>query len=163
MRGIAVRIDRVFGIAWLVFVLAAPSAKADSVTRKVIDRVIARPQGACFLVDVRFNLPMQYLSHFPPERSDELEIRLSPITAAARDPKAALGRESALPEPLEGLPLDVVNYEADDPLKPLLSLRFRHPVAYAVKSGADFRSLLIQIRPPTVEGPCPPFEAIEKH
>jgi hypothetical protein len=131
---------------------------AQPVAGQVIDRVSVAHHTNCSLITVSFNLPMQYLGHFPPESGDLLRIRLHPVVTET-DPQAIFStRESASISHIEGLPLEKVSYEGETP-EPNLILQFSHPTVFIVAQGEDFRSILIQIlRSGTGAGQtCHPF------
>lgn len=145
IRGYVVRMA-VVGLSLLAGLAIVPPTWAQPVTNQVIDRVSVKPQGTCFLVTVRFNLPMQYLSHFPLESGDELRIRLNPVINGTGNQESINTRESSRPRTVDGLPLESVTYEGETP-EPYLSVQFTHPVSYTVSQGKDFRSILILLRP----------------
>lgn len=142
----------------------ASPAMAQPAAGQVIDKVQVRQQNGCYLIAVRFASPMQYLSHFPPESGDDLRIRIEPVLPVIGDEQALQGRASIHPRGADGLPLDDVLYEGDQPGGPFLTLQFSHAVTFLVRQGDDFRSILIQVRPPDADPSlaCPPIHSSRK-
>ena len=146
------------GLSLLAGVSLAASSAAQPVTGQIIDRISVVPQAGCYLVKISLNFPMQYVSHFPAEVGDLLRIRLKPAVTVTEEEGVFDSRESARPNYIHGSPLEVVRYEREN-AEPYLILQFTRPVAYTLAQGIDFRSILIQIRPPGTDDreACDPF------
>jgi len=96
-------------------------------------------------LQVEFTFPIRYLHHFPEDYGDTLQIRLKALAISEVDAELLRQRESVrLPES-GSVPLLDVSYEGDLPGGPYLTIRFQKPVAFAVRQGADFRSLTISV------------------
>lgn len=133
------------GLSLLTGLPLTPPPLAEPVTGQVLDKVTVVRQPECFGIVITFNFPLQYISHFPPERADLLRIRLKPALSGSEDPDIYNFRESARPGHTHGSPLVDVTYEGDA-LDPHLIVQFTHPVTYSLEPGGDFRSLMIQVR-----------------
>lgn len=97
---------------------------------------------------IRFNTPMNYLSHTPSGRGQTLQIRLRPIVTGGAGDVEVNGRSIHSWNPTPGVPLIDVQYEGDLPGGQTLTLRFSRPVAYTVRSAPDLRSIVVTIRTP---------------
>lgn len=132
------------GLGLLTGLPSTPPALAEPVTGQVLDKVTVLRQPECFGIVITFNFPLQYISHFPPERADLLRIRLKPTLSGSEVTDIYNFRESARPSHTHGSPLVDVTYEGDA-IDPHLIVQFTHPVTYTLQPGADFRSLTIQV------------------
>lgn len=94
---------------------------------------------------IAFTFPVRYLSHFPRDYGDTVQISLQPVAVSAVDQDFLPQRESFnLPE-TGSVPLLDVTYEGDLPGGPYLTLRFTEAVAFSVRQGSDFRSLTVNV------------------
>ena len=141
--------------AWLSqFLLAAMGAAFLAMAWQLS----AQPAGGRIISDVsisgiadgselriEFTFPVRYLSHFPREFGDTLQISLQAVAVSEVDQEFLRRRESFnLPE-TGSVPLLDVTYEGDLPGGPYLTLRFTEPVAFSVRQGSDFRSLTVNV------------------
>lgn len=113
----------------------------------VVNSVEARvASGGDRELQIRFNIPMNYLSHTPPSKGQTLQIRLRPIVAGGAGDIDLDGRSVHSWNPTRDIPLTDVQYEGDLPGGRSLILRFSRPVAYTVRSAADLRSIVVTIQ-----------------
>jgi len=133
--------------AAFVIGIALPAAQPHSqpITDRVLAGVNALEVAGCVAVRVNFNFPIRYVSHFPAGFGHELRIKLRPIVVRSRDQPALFQRESVRAPTNNRAAIAEIRFEGDDPSGPVLTFLFRHPVAFKVGQGADFRSLVIAI------------------
>ena len=125
--------------------LVASLSGAEPARNRFLDEVHVTDQGACSVIRVGFTLPIRYVRHFPPDRGEELRIKLDPIAVSPVDRPALGMRESLRPTPNGHVPLHEVVFEGDMEGGPFLTLDFSRMVNYAVRQGRDFRSLIIAV------------------
>jgi hypothetical protein len=125
--------------------LPAPGPQAQAVRDRILAGVHLFEEAGCAIVKVKLNLPVRYLSHYPPAYGDELRVKLRPIIISSDDLSELFKRESVrAPASARGAIAKIV-YEGDDVSGPVLTFFFRHPVAFKVGQGSDFRSLTIAV------------------
>ncbi len=129
---------------------------AQPAGNRIIEDAWLERSGECGWLTIRFTLPMQYVSHFPPEQGKELRIQLKPL-GINRSDMPALGHN----EPIRVADLDAIapvqrlDYEGQyNPNAPVISLVFEDEVHYRVQPGADFRSIRILLSRPSLDH-CP--------
>lgn len=125
--------------------LLASGPQAQSVKDRILAGVYLFEEAGCAIVKVKLNLPVRYLSHFPPAHGDELRIKLRPILISSDDLAELFKRESVRAPVNDRAAIAKIVYEGDDVSGPVLTFIFRHPVAFKVGQGSDFRSLTIAI------------------
>ncbi len=123
----------------------ATGPQAQPVRDRILAGVHLFEDAGCAVVRVRLNLPVRYLSHFPPSYGDELRIKLRPIIISSEDLAVLFKRESVRAPANDRAAIAKIVYEGDDISGPVLTLFFRHSVAFKVGQGSDFRSLTIAI------------------
>jgi len=132
--------------------------KAASREFRIFDEVWLVERQECKFIEVRFNIPMRYIKHFPFEGGDDLRIQLEPLAISPAEKEALFRREYPGSIPAEvGAIADVV-FEGDIDGGPFLSLYFHEPRSFKVGQGQDFRSLVISIAAPA-DSPCDPMAA----
>ncbi len=132
------------GLSLLAGVLPTTAPLAAPVTGQVLDKASVVDRPGCYGIVIKFNFPMQYISHFPLEQADILRVRLRPIISGTETTDVFNNRETVRPSHTHDSPLVDVTYEGDA-VEPHLIVQFTHPVAYTLEPGGDFRSLLIQV------------------
>ncbi len=123
----------------------APGSQAQPVRDRILSGVQLFEDAGCAVVKVTLNLPVRYLSHFPPANGDELRIKLRPIIISSEDLAVLFKRESVRAPASDRAAIAKIIYEGDDISGPVLTFLFRHPVAFKVGQGSDFRSLTVAI------------------
>ncbi len=123
----------------------ASSSPAQPVRDRILAGVHLFEDAGCAVVKVKLNLPVRYLSHFPPANGDELRIKLRPILISSEDLAVLFKRESVRAPASDRAAIAKIIYEGDDLSGPVLTFLFRHPVAFKVRQGNDFRSLTVAI------------------
>jgi hypothetical protein len=123
---------------------------------RIFDEVWLVQEQECKFIEVRFNVPMRYIKHFPFEEGEDLRIQLEPLIINPSEESARFRREYPGSVSSElGAIADVV-FEGDVDGGPFLSLYFHDPVSFKVGQGADFRSLVISVARPE-DSPCDPM------
>ncbi len=114
--------------------------------------------GSCSVIEVGFTLPIRYVRHFPPDKGDELRIKLDPIAVSPVDQPALGMRESLRPVPSGNASLIEVIFEGDMEGGPFLTLDFSRAVSFAVRQGTDFRSLVVAV---SAAGGASPMQCLQ--
>lgn len=151
------RIPIVLAAALAGALLASQFApRAQPIRDRVLHAIRITEDTDCAVIEVRFNIPVRYITHFPAATGSDLRIRLRPINVSRLDRSALTERESGRVPRNQFAALTEVIYEGDNPVGPYLNLRFRRPVTYSVGQGDDFRSLLIAVVGPEPSDDCSP-------
>lgn len=125
--------------------LVMTQAMAQPAGRRIISDVLVTEHAQTTDLRIEFTFPVRYVSHYPEDFGDTIEIQLKEVVISAVDADFLHRRESVrLPE-TESIPLLDISYEGDLPGGPYLTIRFVSPVSYTVSQGSDFRSLLITV------------------
>jgi len=124
----------------LVWQTMAQPARGRIITQVDVSEQADRTE---FAID--FSFPVRYIRHFPEDYGETIEVQLKPVMVSDVDAELLQQRESIrLPE-AGTVPLLDISYEGDLPGGPYLTMRFHAPVAFAVRQGGDFRSLVITV------------------
>ncbi len=122
----------------------SPLAAAQQSGSQVIDQVNIEEEASCYQLDLKFNVLVSYLRHFPLTQGKELYIRLQLAPAPERDARLIRERRAiALPQEIT-TPLVTLVYEGDADEGPTLVLHYSEAQQFSVQQGKDFRSLSIQ-------------------
>jgi hypothetical protein len=119
--------------------------RAQAVRARVLEGMTVRNRGTRTEILVRFSAPIRILRHTPAERGSSLQIAVQPLQVASADLPAFLHRESLVPPAGDKLGLSQVRYLGKEPGGPVLELRFEREVRFRVRSGDDFRSVVIDV------------------
>lgn len=111
----------------------------------VLDDILVAKDGSRIVVQVKFNIPIRYVDHFPTRRGQVIQIKVRPVSLSNTQKNEYLGSESILPGFLEQVPITDVAYEGDVAGGPLLTVRFREPVIFDVREESDFTGIDIVI------------------
>ena len=142
------RIGKSFCLIVMLAIGAAmpePGLRAQPVKDRVLAAVHLIEDAGCAVVRVSFNFPIRYQSHFPLAQGDEVRVKLRPIVVSPDDRSALFQRESLRAPRNRRAAIAKIIYEGDSVPGPVLTVFFRHPVAFKVGQGGDFRSLNIAI------------------
>ena len=136
------------GLCLLSLMLFTLPLQAQPTRDRVLGDVVLNEQPESVSLNVSFNFPVRYLSHFPAEHGRELRIKLSPIAIAAVDRGALLHRESYTPEMPNLAGITEVLYEGDTFSGLYLTLYFLGNAQWQVERVGDYRSLQVRILAP---------------
>lgn len=147
---------------WIVLSLigltaASIPAAAEIGPRRVLESFEIVRGDEAWEIEIRFSTPVRYLRHAPQLRGDSLQIQIAPISVSPADaPDLAYEESFAAPRGAP-IPLEAVAYEGLHGSGRFVVLRFARRVAYSVRPGGDFRSLVVSISdaatPPRTEAP----------
>jgi len=112
---------------------------------QILDEVSLEEHQECRFIEVKFNIPMRYIKHFPFESGTDLRIQLHPLAINPSDESAQFRREYPGTVSSDVADIADVIFEGDVEGGPFLTLYFHNPVSFRVWQGADFRSLVIAI------------------
>jgi len=123
---------------------------------QILDEISLLEHEECRFIEVRFNIPMRYIKHFPFESGADLRIKLDPLAINPSDESAQFTRE--YPGSVTAAVADIADiiFEGDVAGGPFLALYFHNAMSFRVWQGADFRSLVIAISAPE-NTPCDPL------
>jgi len=136
--------------------LIASEARAQSVQDRLLEGVSVAESDTCAVVRLGLNFAAQYRSHFPLTSGRELHIQINPIAVGAADRSALRGREELRAPRSDLAAIREIQYEADTPTGPMISVTFRHPVHFTVGQGGDFRSINVAISGENANAACQP-------
>jgi tetratricopeptide (TPR) repeat protein len=125
---------------------AALTGRADTSLPRLLDALELREHDGVFDVSVRFSTPVRYIRHAPADAGDTLQIQVAPVSLDPGDATFLSRRESLAAPPGWPVPLIEVVYEGRQDGRFLVA-RFSRKVAFSVRPGRDFRSLLITVTP----------------
>jgi hypothetical protein len=125
--------------------LIVTQAVAQPAGRRIISDVLVTEHEKTTDLRIEFTFPVRYVSHYPEDFGDTIEIQLKEVVISAVDAEFLHMRESVRLPKTESIPLLDISYEGDLPGGPYLTIRFVSPVTYTVSQGSDFRSLLITV------------------
>lgn len=140
-----VRVKVLRWLALLVGVLLAVNAIAQPAGGRIISDIVVDEHADTTDLRIVFTFPVRYVSHYPEETGDTLEVKLKEVVISSVDAEFLHERESVRLPKTRLIPLLDISYEGDLPGGPYLTIRFRSPVTYKVSQGSDFRSLLITV------------------
>ncbi|RIK94505.1 MAG: hypothetical protein DCC71_23630 [Proteobacteria bacterium] len=143
----ALRRIALLGVA-LSIACAALATHAEIGAPRVLDGFEIERGATDWEVHVRFHTPVRYLRHAPGRRGDTLEIQIVPIHVSPTDAPVFAYEESLAAPAGAPIPLRAVSYEGLRGAGRFLVLRFTRPVAYGVRPGADFRSIVVSVEAP---------------
>lgn len=147
---------KILTVALVGLLLFSSGLQAQPTRDRILDDVQITEDTGCAVIQVGFNFPVRYVKHFPYEFGDELRIQLEAIVISPVDEEALFTRESVKPPSHNFAKLVEIVYEGDIVGGPFLTLLFRYPVAFKVKQGANFRSMIIAVPGPEASEPCLP-------
>jgi hypothetical protein len=132
-------------LALLAMLFAAVSAVAQPAGGRIISDVVVNEHADTTDLRIEFTFPVRYISHYPEDSGDTLEIKLNEVVISSVDAGFLHERESVRLPKVKSIPLLDISYEGDLPGGPYLTIRFRLPVTYKVSQGSDFRSVLVTV------------------
>lgn len=128
--------------------LPAP-AFAQGVEDRALSDVKVDHVGACTVLSINFNIRVQVLSSFPQGGGRELHVRVRPLDdAQANAVREALRTPTTVPE------LRSIEYEADNPSGPVLSLFFTRDMRFDVAAGSQPQTVTVRVSEPGSTGSC---------
>jgi hypothetical protein len=119
--------------------------RAQAARGRVLEGMSVRGRGVRSEITIRFSAPVRVLRNTPAERGSSLQIAVQPLQISSVDLPAFRRRESLVPPADERLGLAQVRYLGSEPGGPVLELRFSREVRFRVRSGDDFRSVVIDV------------------
>jgi hypothetical protein len=133
---------------------------AEPAAEKLLSAASVSERDACTVIKIEFNSRVQYVSHMPLTRGDELRISLKPIDQGQTARAAVIEQESLHAPANERASVHAIelgpNAGGPNTGEMTLSLYFKHNVAYKIAPGADFKSILIAIPGAEPKASCVP-------
>jgi hypothetical protein len=134
------------GVALALLGLAL-AARAESTLPRLLEALELREHDDVWDVSIKFTAPIRYLRHAPLDLGDTIQIQVAPVSLDPGDAPFLARRESLPVPPGWPVPLVEVVYEGDRSDGRFVVVRFAHEVSYQVRPGADFRSIVLTLRP----------------
>ncbi len=130
--------------------LAMPMpAFGQAVSDRTLNDVKVDRAGGCTALTVNFNIRVQMLSYFPTSGGRELHIRVRPLdTANINALRESLRTPTSVPS------VRSIEYEADNPSGPTLSLFFTRDMRFEVAAGAQPQAIVIKLAEPGTGAVC---------
>lgn len=125
-------------------VMSADEAFAQPALDRVLNDANVAEGDQCSVIRINFNFPVRYISHFPNQQGEEIQIRVRPIERSM-EPDFATRRESLRLPPSDLTPVSDVVFEGARPEGPTLDVLLSSKKFFRVGQGADFRSLVIAL------------------
>lgn len=123
----------------------APSSYAQTISDRFLSRVTAQENGACATVNIDFNVPVRYVSHFPDRGGRELRIGVQPLNFNRGSLSTALATESLRPPSSAVAGIQRITYDVSDPAGPMLVLQFDHDANWDVKPDRTATRLVVTV------------------
>ena len=117
--------------------LIAPSAASA----QVLDEIELNREDGNAIVNIRLNIPVHYLRHFPADKGDIVEIYFQVLSTAGS--RSQLFDETLKSPPTQLVPPFIVTVPGQGDQR--LVVQFKRPVDYKVQVGEDNRSLILII------------------
>ncbi len=130
-----------------LFLVLLHVTSASALTR-VIEEVDLVPTASGTEIQIRFNLPLRYVTHAPAQKGKLLQVEMRSLFSSV-DLVELTGRKVFSWQPSAANPLRTLTYEGDNPGGPQLLLEFTRVVEYRFKGGSDPLRLTILLRTPT--------------
>lgn len=144
-------------------ILSAAGLLASVATLKaepVLDRALASAQildnRGCAILKIAFNFRVQYVGHFPQQRSDELRVSVRAIDRAQAAALALLRREALRAPESKTAVIKAIEFELMAGAEPVLRIQFANAVTYQVAQGQDFESIVVAISGAAQSPDCRP-------
>jgi len=126
----------------LLCLLATSSARAEN---RVLSGESVASDGNNLKLEIRFEQPMNYVSHFPEKSGKELDIKLRPISSTALGLIQSSIEDVISPEKFSGSPIVDIRYEQDEVGNGDLTIQFKSEYAYTVESSTDHLSIIVTL------------------
>lgn len=123
----------------------SPVAYAQTVSDRFLSRVTAQEDGACATVNIDFNVPIRYTSHFPEAGGRELRIGVQPLNFNRGSLSTGLAVESLRPPSSAVAGIQRIFYDISDPAGPTLVVEFDHEAKWEVKSDKTVTRLVLSV------------------
>ena len=123
----------------------SPVAYAQTVSDRFLSRVTAQEDGACATVNIDFNVPIRYTSHFPENGGRELRIGVQPLNFNRGSLSTGLAVESLRPPSSAVAGIQRISYDVSDPAGPTLVIEFDHEAKWEVKSDKTVTRLVLSV------------------
>ncbi len=130
----------------LLFVFINNSAVSQPAGNSVLTNAQVMKLNGCTRLIISFSFPVQYLTHVPTIKGNELRVQISPVAVSSADKIAANSDESIQLLDDTDVGIKYISYDGEFSLnRPFIVVTFENEVYFKVESGKDFRSLVIDI------------------
>jgi len=126
----------------LLCLLTTTLARAEN---RIMSGESVSSDGDNLKLEIRFEQPMNYISHFPEKSGKELDIKLRPIASTALGTIQSSIEDAITPEKFSGSPVTDIRYEQDEVGNGQLSIQFKSEYEYTVQSSNDHLSIIVTL------------------
>jgi tetratricopeptide (TPR) repeat protein len=112
---------------------------------RFLSRVTAQEEGSCATINVDFNVPVRYASHFPETGGRELRIRVTPLNSGGGSLSAGRSAENVRPPDSAIAGVQQISYDAADPAGPTLVLQFDHDAMWTVQADKNVSRIVVKV------------------
>lgn len=130
-------------LACLASVLWATPVKAEN---SLLSSQSLRRVGSDLRLQVRFQQPMNYLSHFPEDRGSQVDIKLRPIAVNAPGMTITTIEDNLNVSKGHGNPVQDIRYEQDETGTGTLTVEFTKDYAFKIEPSRDHNSIFITLK-----------------
>ena len=140
----------IFGGACVLGLATSFLVTDSGYTAPVLNQVLSGAQAlpakgsGCPSIRIGFNFRVRYISHFPVTGGKELRIRVKPLDRVDAQQNIDAPRETVRAPRLPGVDIRSIEFEVNGS-GPTLVINFADQVAYSVRQGSDFSSILVMI------------------
>ncbi len=126
--------------------------QAQPAGNRAVDNTEAEIINGCSVITVTFVFPVQYLSHFPKSKGNELRVQFSPLITGQATVLAEISNEAV--RLMDDVDVPITRFEyigGQFTENPYLWLTFSESVYFKVEQGADFRSVILYLSTKSIE------------
>ncbi len=145
VRAISLRTMLAGGIAATLASHLSPASYAQTISDRFLSRVTAQEEGSCATINIDFNVPIRYTSHFPDRGGRELRIGVQPLNFNRSSLSTGFAEESLRPPSSDVAGIQRITYDISDPSGPTLVLQFDHDANWDVKPGQSVTQLVVTV------------------
>jgi len=145
VRATSLRTMLAGGVATALAVHLTPAAYSQTISDRFLSRVTAQEEGACATVNIDFNVPIRYTSHFPDRGGRELRIGVQPLNFNRGSLSTGLAAESLRPPSSAVAGIQRITYDVSDPAGPTLVIQFDHDANWDVQPGQNITRLVVTV------------------
>ncbi len=127
----------------LALFLILISAVSHAQNTRIIDNIDVDERADKIRLQINFNVPLQYITHAPASRGDEILLQLRPVVASRTQDIDFSEPESVTWKPSPTVPLQFVRYEGGTAQSVQIGIYFTVEVDYEVQRSSDARSITL--------------------
>jgi tetratricopeptide (TPR) repeat protein len=105
-----------------------------------------RRVGSDMRLQIHFEQPMNYLSHFPQSRGSQVDVKLRPILSGANNFAMTTIEDSLNVSSGHGNPVQDIHYDQDESGNGILSVEFTKSYSFRVTQSSDHKTIYITLK-----------------